>query len=288
MSNDDFKKQLAARSKPRTGSTGPRPRLTQAYHKAVLTKAMKFSSGTSGSGRAWSTVGCELNVTGPQLGKTDSIITVREFYSLFIPSTAFRMDAKNGGYKLIEKGANAGKKIDELPTLTTLLAALGGPVSTTEDPLAWASGVPGVDPLAIPEFADMGAYDAWLEAEWSTITNFFVQMILQLGQPGVEVVAKYLSGDLEGDPIKVDVKIDKTGQLYNNAEIPELLHIDLYEKRANDPLNTQWDRTKYQREKAKLDAQNQTENPGSSGGSSGSRPTPAQRPAVRPGQRPVR
>lgn len=287
MSNDDFKKQLAARSKPRTG-TGPRARLTQAYHKAVLTKAMKFSSGRSGSGRDWSTIGCELNVTGPQLGQPDTITTVREFYSLFLPSSAFRKDNKTGGYRLVEKGPNAGKKIDELPTLTTLLAALGGPVASNEDPLAWASGVPGVDALVIPEFESMDAYDTWLENEWSTICNFFVQMFLQIGQPGVEVVAKYLSGDLEGDPIKVDTTIDKSGQLYNNAEVPELFHIDLYEKRANEPLNTQWDRTKYQREKAKMDAKNQTENPGSSGGSSGSRPTPAVRPAVRPGARPAR
>lgn len=269
--------KFANLGRPNSGG-GARPRLRTGYHSAVIKTDMKVNSGTRSDGSEWANVSCKLDITGPSFSDATKIQTVTDQFSMFMPDP-FRLDDKGA----VKKTRN-GQLQSNLGNLTTLLAALGGPMATEENPLAYLEGVDGlVEPADVDIDGwnaigdDEAAYIEWVNSNWPVITSYFVDMFVALGKPGVAVVAKYLSGDGTSN------FIEKNGRKeYDNAEVVELLGMARFEKLKDQIPSTDFDRTKYQRLMAKQTVANNSASPGAAGGSSGQKPTmgkPAPRPA---------
>lgn len=287
MSDNVVSNKFANLGRPNSGG-GARPRLRTGYHSAVIKTDMAIGGGTSANGREWSSISCKLDITGPSFSDATKVQTVTEKFSMFMPDP-FRTDDKGA----VKKTKN-GQLQSNLPNLTTLLAALGGPVATDENPLAYLEGIDGqVEPANIDLDGwnaigdDEAAFIDWMNSNWPTIISYFLDMYVALGKIGTAVVAKYLSGDGTSNYIEANGRKE-----YDNAEVVELLGMARFEKLKDQIPSTDFDRTKYQRLRAKQTVADNSASPGAAGGSSGQKPPmgkPAARPAAaafkRPGQK---
>lgn len=268
--------KFANAARPNSGG-GARPRLRTGYHMATIKTDMVTKGGTSSNGREWSNVMCKLEITGPSFSDATKIQTVTEQFAMFMPDP-FRTDEKG-----VIKRTKKGDAQQNIGSLTTLLAALGGPVATQENPLAYLVGLDGmVEPADVDTDAwnaigdSEQAYIDWMTSNWPVISSYFVDMFVALGKASTQVVAKYLSGD------GTSQYIEKNGKkIYDNAQVVELLSIERFEKLKDQTPNSDFDRTEYQRARAKQTVDENTSSPAAAGGSNGSKP-PMSKPAVRP------
>ena len=268
--------------RPSTGG-GARLRLRTGYHKATLTEDVKLASGPRKDGGEWSRIDLKLSVTGPRFANANNEATVLERYSMCAPDP-FRM---KDGKRAKDKNGNAQPN---LRNLTTLLTALGGPVSTEEEPLACLVGIDGlVEPAGVDydgfvAISDSAQFVTWMTDNWDEIVRYVFDMCAVLGKAGTEVVVKYLSGDGTNKFVtKANGK-----KVYDNPEIPELQSISRFEKLKDQIPGTTWDRTEYQRAMSDASADANQQDPAAAGGSSGVKPggTPKPRPAAGQFKRP--
>lgn len=267
---------IIANNRPSGSSSRPARARSGYYRPKVLD--FKVTSGTAATGRQWTRLDWEFEVTGPNMADPNSQVNTKVRHQFWIPDGVWKLDPKSAT-KEIKKDKN-GKPMTVLPDMTAMMIAAGADDGTKDEPLV--SKFRTLD--GIVEGVELG--DATIEEIWPQLVDYFITVMKFYNKKGYVYAGgvKYLSGD-GGKPM---IKNAKGKDVYDNPEIKEFLTPSAFEKLEGGYPNGPYDKTYYQAIASKSEGDAGSES-GSANAATGPRQAApaAARPAI-PGRPPAR